>query len=294
MDSAALLVGLGLGVGVWLVGEGFLGAPPASENVRPRRRQFRALVKVRALLVEAGHPRIDPLLFLLTGVLVALGVGIAVSFLIPIPVLSVLAGVGMVGGALGYVARQRDARYQRLQQAWPGLIDHVRAGIRSGSDVTMAIIALPGSLPPDIVKPVAEFRADIRRGMDTDTALGELAQRFANPVGDRICEVLRMAHEVGGTDLPGVLLQLQHSVRADIAVRQDAQAAQSWIRSTALLALAAPWIVLVVIGTREQTVAAYQTLEGTLILMVGALVSVVANRMMRSLGELPPATRWLA
>jgi len=51
---------------------------------------------------------------------------------------------------------------------------------------------------------------------------------------------------------------------------------------------------LVVIGTREQTVAAYQTLEGTLILMVGALVSVVAYRMMRSMGELPPATRWLA
>jgi tight adherence protein B len=183
-------------------------------------------VKVRALLQEAGHPRIDPLLFLLTGVLVALGVGIAVSFLIPIPVLSVLAGVGMVCGALGYVAKQRDARYQRLQQAWPGLIDHLRAGVRSGSDVTMAVIALPDSLPPDIVKPVAEFRADIRRGMDTDTALSEIAQRFANPVGDRICEVLRMAHEVGGTDLPGVLLQLQHSVRADIAVRQDAQAAQ--------------------------------------------------------------------
>jgi len=294
VDSAALLVSLGLGAGVLLVAEGFLRAPPVLDGIRPRRRQLGILVKVRALLWEAGHPRVDPLVFLLTGVLVALGVGITVAFLIPIPILSVLASMGMVSGTLGYVTKQRDARYQRLQQAWPGLIDHVRAGIRSGSDVTMAVIALPDSLPPDIVKPVAEFRADIRRGMDTDTALGELSQRFANPVGDRICEVLRMAHEVGGTDLPGVLLQLQHSVRADIAVRQDAQAAQSWIRSTALLALAAPWIVLVVIGTREQTVAAYQTLEGTLILMVGALVSVVAYRMMRSLGELPPATRWLA
>ncbi|MFT6973158.1 MAG: tight adherence protein B [Pontimonas sp.] len=294
MDRAAMLVSLALGVGVWLVAEGFLRAPPESDGVQLRRRPSRTLGKVRALLREAGHPRVDPLVFLVTGVLAALGVGITVSLLIPIPVLSVLAGVGMWCGALGYVTKQRDARYQRLQQAWPGLIDHLRAGIRSGSDVTMAVVALPDSLPPDIVNPLVVFRADIRRGMDTDTAVGELAERFANPVGDRICEVLRMAHEVGGTDLPGVLLQLQHSVRADIAVREDARAAQSWIRSTALLALAAPWIVLVVIGTREQTVAAYQTLEGTLILMVGALVSVVAFRMMRSIGELPPATRWLA
>jgi tight adherence protein B len=130
--------------------------------------------------------------------------------------------------------------------------------------------------------------------MATDAALSELAARFANPVGDRIIEVLRMAHEVGGTDLPGVLLHLQNSVRTDIAVREDASAAQSWIRSAAVLALCAPWVVLVVIGTREQTVTAYQSPEGTAILVIGAIVSVVAYRMMKSIGELPVATRWLA
>lgn len=216
------------------------------------------------------------------------------AWLIPIPVLAVLAVVAIGFGGMTYVRTQRESRYRRLQQAWPGVIDHVRAGIRSGSDVTTAMMALPDTLPPDIRHGVREFRLSIQRGMDTDSALAGLATRWANPVGDRICQVLRMAHEVGGTDVPGVLLQLQHSVRADLAVREDARAAQSWIRSAALLALCAPWIVLIVIGTREQTISAYQSVEGTIILLVGAVVSVVAYRMMKSIGALPESERWIA
>jgi tight adherence protein B len=214
--------------------------------------------------------------------------------LVPIPVLSVLSSAAMVLAGFAYLRQQREARFHRLQQAWPGVIDHLRAGIRSGSDVTAAVMALPDTLPSEINRPVWEFRHNIRRGYDTDQALSELSSRLANPVGDRVCEVLRMAHEVGGTDLPTVLLQLQQSVRSDIAVREDARAAQSWIRSAALLALCAPWIVLLVIGTREQTLTAYQSLEGTLILVVGAVVSVVAYRMMKSIGALPVASRWIA
>jgi len=289
-----LALGLALGVGVWMVVDTLVfSAPPSSPPPQERPRPA-VLERVHALLREAGHPRVDPLTFVVVSVLVAIGAGAIVGILIPIPVLSVLTGVAMVFLGLGYVKKQREARYQRLQNAWPGVIDHVRAGIRSGSDVTMAVMALPESLPGDITRPVALFRRDIRAGMATDAALSELAARFANPVGDRIIEVLRMAHEVGGTDLPGVLLHLQNSVRTDIAVREDASAAQSWIRSAAVLALCAPWVVLVVIGTREQTVTAYQSPEGTAILVIGAIVSVVAYRMMKSIGELPVATRWLA
>jgi tight adherence protein B len=129
--------------------------------------------------------------------------------------------------------------------------------------------------------------------MSGDVALGEWGRRLADPVGDRIVEVLRMAHEVGGTDLPDVLNSLQRSVRADIAVRGDATAKQSWIRSAAVMALAAPWVVLVVIASRGDTVASYQSVEGSVVLLVGAVVSGIAYRMMRSIGSLPAQRRWV-
>lgn len=294
MPGAFAVVGVALGVGLWLVVESFL--PGDSDSVPPAssKRPPMILRKVRSLLAEAGHPRVDPLVFLITVLIASAAVGVTVVVIVPIPVLSVLSALAMVLAGFAYIRKQREARFHRLQQAWPGVIDHLRAGIRSGSDVTAALMALPDTLPSEITRPVAEFRANIRRGYDTDQALGELSATLANPVGDRVCEVLRMAHEVGGTDLPAVLLQLQQSVRSDIAVREDARAAQSWIRSAALLALGAPWIVLLVIGTREQTLEAYQGLEGTVILVVGAIVSVVAYRMMKSIGALPVASRWIA
>jgi tight adherence protein B len=212
---------------------------------------------------------------------------------VPIPVVSILAAgaTGFVG--YGFVVRQRRLRHHRLRMAWPGVIDHIRAGIRSGSDITRAVGALPSSLPTDISVHVDTFRANVERGMGTDAALADLGRGLADPVGDRIIEVMRMAHDVGGTDLPDVLLSLQQSVRHDIAVREDAHAKQSWIRSAAALAVAAPWVVLVVIGSRGDTASSYQTLQGTLILVIGALVSFVAHRMMRSIGALPEQRRWL-
>ena len=289
----AAVLGAGLGCGLWLIVDTlFASRNEVPAGARPDARA-RPTGKLERLLAEAGHPRVSPAMFMVTASLAALATGALVASLIPIPVVAVLA-VGAIGFAgFGYVRKQRESRYRRLQQAWPGLIDHLRAGIRSGSDVTTAMMALPDTLPPDIRHGVEHFRAAIDRGMDTDAALMELASRCANPVSDRICQVLRMAHEVGGTDLPSVLLQLQQSVRSDLAVREDARAAQSWIRSAALLALCAPWIVLVVIGTREQTIGAYQSVQGTVILLVGALVSVVAYRMMKSIGALPESARWI-
>jgi tight adherence protein B len=129
--------------------------------------------------------------------------------------------------------------------------------------------------------------------MGSDMALGEWGTRLADPVGDRIVEVLRMAGEVGGTDLPDVLNSLQRSVRHDIAVRENATAKQSWVRSAAVMAVAAPWVVLIVIGSRGDTLQSYQSLEGSMVLVLGAVVSAVAYRMMHAIGSLPPQRRWV-
>jgi len=282
-------IGLGvcLGVGIWLVIQAGGERAPFSLSMPGGK-------KLKALLDEAGYSHLNPSVVVVLAVSGAIVFGALVALLIPIPVLSVIASAAGLLLGYGFLLKQRAARHQRLRMAWPGVIDHIRAGIRSGSDISRSVTALPDTLPEDISGPVGEFRKNIERGMGTDNALAEFARACADPVADRIVEVLRMAHDVGGTDLPGVLLSLQHSVREDIAVREDATAKQSWIRSAAALAVAAPWVVLVVIGTRGDTAQAYQSLEGTLILVVGALVSVIAFRMMRSIGALPTQRRWLA
>lgn len=288
MTTAALVLALAaggvLGWGVWLL---------VTRPGEPRTRSIQSATPLHRLLTEAGWGHLHPASVVAVGVCGAVIVGAVVVAVIPLLVVGVIAAVACGLVAYGSVLRTRAKRYQRLRVAWPGVIDHIRAGIRSGSDVVGSLMALPDTLPQDITEGLALFREDIRSGMNADSALRELGGRFADPVGDRIVEVLRMAHAVGGTDLPGVLSSLQQSVREDIAVREDAHAKQSWVRSAAVLAVSAPWVVLVVISSRGETLEAYRSVEGTGILLVGAVVSLVAFRIMQKIGSLPPQRRWL-
>lgn len=288
MIAVAVVVGIALACGLWL----WVVPPLPVDSVSPRPKP-RVLEPLVRLLDEAGFAHLNPWSVVGVVTAIAMAVGFGVTLFLPVLVLGPLAAIATALVAFAFVARERGARRHRLRVAWPGVIDHIRAGIRSGSDVVRAVAALPPSLPPDIATTVTLFRDDLARGMSSDMALGEWGRRLADPVGDRIVEVLRMAGEVGGTDLPDVLNSLQRSVRHDIAVREDATAKQSWVRSAAVLAVAAPWVVLVVIGSRGDTLQSYQSLEGSIVLVVGAVVSAVAYRIMHTIGSLPPQRRWV-
>lgn len=288
MIAFSVAIGIALGLGVWL-----LVVPPNPPVVGSSRRQSRVLGPLVRVMDEAGFAHLNPWSVVGVVVLIAVAVGFVVTLVLPVLVLGPLAAIATALVAYAFVLRERGARRHRLRVAWPGVIDHIRAGIRSGSDVVRAVAALPPSLPPDIATTVERFRDDLAQGMSSDMALGEWGRRLADPVGDRIVEVLRMAGEVGGTDLPDVLNSLQRSVRHDIAVREDATAKQSWVRSAAVMAVAAPWVVLVVIGSRGDTLQSYQSLEGSIVLVLGAVVSAVAYRMMHAIGSLPPQRRWV-
>ena len=123
--------------------------------------------------------------------------------------------------------------------------------------------------------------------------MDRLKARFADPVADRIVEALRLAHEVGGTDLGTLLRSLSQMLREDMRTRGELEARQSWTVNGAKVAVAAPWLVLALLSTRPQAAAAYATATGALILLVGAVVSVIAYRLMLRLGRLPEEERTL-
>ena len=61
----------------------------------------------------------------------------------------------------------------------------------------------------------------------------------------------------------------------------------------AKVAVAAPWFVLALLSTRSQAAAAYATATGAVILLAGAVVSIIAYRLMLRLGRLPEEERML-
>jgi tight adherence protein B len=291
-------VGLGglVGVGLWLMvsGKPLVRTSPGITAEANHAGGLSVADRLQARLDRAGwgHLSTSSLAALWLGGSIA--VGALVMWLVPLAALGPLAAAFCLLAGSSAVNRRIERRERALRAVWPGIVDHLRQAVRSGAGVGEAVWSLGDIVPRDLKEPFAHYRVALDRGDSVSRSLTALKADIANPVADRIIEALRMAHDVGGPELPRILSDLQESVRADWQVREDALAKQAWIRAASTLGVAAPWIVLILISGRTETQTSYSTLAGVTLLTVGAAVSAVAYRLMRKLGTLPEEKRWLA
>ena len=126
----------------------------------------------------------------------------------------------------------------------------------------------------------SRLRAQYRRTGNFALCLDELKGALADPIADRILETLRMSREVGGSELTTVLRSLAAYLRQDAAIRSEVEARQSWVMNAAKLGVSAPWVILLLLATRPEAAAAYNTAAGVGLIVGGLVVSVVAYRLM--------------
>ena len=279
------VAGLLAGVGMLLIWMACTSDPP-----QWRSRRSRLLADI---LVQAGAGRTSPMMFVLGSI--GLGLLIGLVFLgmsRAWPVALAFAAIFTSIPFLIISSRARNRR-TRLREVWPEAVDTLVSGVRAGMSLPEALTNL-GERGPEAVRPqFRAFAADYAASARFDSSLDRLKTRFADPVADRNVEALRLAPEVGGTDLGTLLRSLSQMLREDMRTRGELEARQSWTVNGAKVAVAAPWLVLALLSTRPQAAAAYATTAGAIILLVGAVVSVIAYRLMLRLGRLPEEERTL-
>lgn len=284
--AVGLLLGAGLVLGIspWLWPR---AAAPAGRHGSP-------LDGLRVRLREAGLPQVSAGVFIVVSVLLGVSVLALVTLVTPVLALGVLAG--LVAGMLPLALLTARARVRRraLRAAWPDLVDHLVSGLRAGLPLAESVGALAGVGAPETRDALLRFEREVRASGAVSPALDALKERLSDPVADRIVETLRMAREVGGTELPTVLRNLAASLRAEIAVRAEAEARQSWVFSAARLGVAAPWIVLLLLASRPEAASAYNSPLGLAVLGAGLVITIIAYRLMIALGRLPEERRWFA
>ncbi len=189
--------------------------------------------------------------------------------------------------------RMRRRRQVVLRELWPEAVDNLASAVRAGMSLPEGLSALalrgPEPLRPAFGRFSAAYRASGRFGECLDLLKDDLA----DPVGDRVCETMRVAREVGGSDLGTVLRTLSELLRSDARTRSELETRQGWVVNAARLAVAAPWLVLLLLGTQSTTLRAYNSTGGAILLAVGAAVCVVAYRIMLRIGKLPEERRVL-
>ena len=279
-------VGLLAGLGLLLIWHGATARP------RPPRTRVRSQ-RTREHLIQAGLTGVTPAQLVALQVLGALLV--AVLGLALTQSISVSLIFAVFAGAVPrlIVSRLRHKRQADLRELWPEVVDNLTSGVRAGLSLPEALSAIGVRGPEQLREPFKQFGADYRTTGRFNNSLDRLKDALADPVGDRVCESLRVAREVGGTDLGRLLSTLSGFLRDDARTRAELLARQSWSVNAARMAVAAPWLVLILLATQRETLQAYDTPTGTLILAIGAILSLVAYRLMIRIGRLPEERRVL-
>ena len=281
------LVGLLFGLGCLLVWRSGSRAPvraPRGESWEDRTRD---------LLIQAGIEGVSPRQLL--GV--SIGLGFVVFVLVlgtsQVPVIALLFA-GFAGcGPLVLVRRRRSQRTMELREVWPEAVDNLASGVRAGLSLPEALSQLGHRGPEQLRSAFRRFGEDYRATGRFGESIDSLKRNLADPVGDRVVESLRMAREVGGTDLGRLLRTLSAFLREDARTRAELETRQGWTVNAARLALAAPWVLLLLLSTRPSAVEAYNTTAGALVLLIGGAVSIAAYRVMIRIARLPTERRVL-
>lgn len=288
---SVILWGLALGMGLLLIASTWMW-PRRSGASRSRTRGL--FSRLDDTLIQAGLTRVTVPVLLLVSIVTGAIVGFIVLALAPVVALGGAAALAASSLPLVVVSARARARRRAMRAVWPDAIDHLVAALRSGLPLADALAGLGDSGPEPLRPAFTEFAADHRATGRLDVALEQLKARLADSVADRVVETLRVARDVGGTELPTVLRSLAAFLRSDAAVRSEVEARQTWVVSAARLGVAAPWLVLILLAARPEAVRAYNSPAGVTLLAVGLIVTVVAYRIMVAIGRLPEERRWFA
>ncbi|MGI8667522.1 MAG: type II secretion system F family protein [Jatrophihabitans sp.] len=281
------LVGLLAGVGLLLI---WRSGPRA-----PQRRATGTGWNARRdeLIRQAGIESVSSAQLLGLQLLAALLVGLGVLLITATTAVAGCFALFALLAPVAVVRRLRQRRQVALRELWPEAIDNLASAVRAGMSLPEGVSGLALRGPEPLRPAFARFAASYRATGRFADCLGALKQDLADPVGDRVCETLRVAREVGGTDLGTVLRTLSELLRVDARTRSELETRQGWTVSAARLAVAAPWLVLLLLGSQSTTLRTFDSSGGVLLLAVGGPVCLAAYRIMLRIGRLPEEPRVL-
>ena len=222
-----------------------------------------------------------------------------------ISALSLFLAVGLTGSifiglALAILAgfftnqflKQREAkRLQQLSEVWPEVIDHLVAGLYSGLSISESISGLAVRGPEITRAYFAEFSNSLQKGSEFADAIKDLKFKFSHHGSDQIFEALLLSRTLGGGELLNTLRTLGSFQREDLALNKEISIKHGWIKNSAHISAAAPWLLLMVIGTQRGTAQAFSTTSGISILIAGVAMTLIAYIWMSKISKLPATPR---
>lgn len=190
-----------------------------------------------------------------------------------------------------FTRKNTSKRSAAMSSAWPEVIDHLISGIQSGLSISETLIGLSWRGPEVLREYFTEFGDRMKVDGDFTAALNQLKERCGQHGSDQIFEAIAISRSLGGNELLNILRTVGTFLRQDIALRREIEVKHGWIKNSAHLSAAAPWLLLLLLSTQPSTASAFSTPAGLFILVAGLVMTAIAYLWMNHLGKLPELPR---
>ncbi len=190
-----------------------------------------------------------------------------------------------------YIRRRERRETAQLLQVWPEVTDHLISAIHSGLSLSEALAGL-GIRGPKQVRPYfLTFHQELLASGDFLRTTEKLKARLNSHGSDQILEAVLLAKSLGGSELLQIFRTLGDFLRQDLALRKEIEIKHGWIKNSAHLSSAAPWLLLLLLSSQPGTTQAFAEPAGVVILIVGLLLTCIAYVWMGRLAQLPNPPR---
>jgi tight adherence protein B len=252
------------------------------------------LTWVRETLDGAGLSNFKTSTFVISLLASSSLLGFTANEVIRVPALSLALAIGFIGFVLEWLTSRSHARSRFIAEAWPEVIESVLSGATSGVSLSQSFEELADSGPMIISEKFESFRENLGFGMGFSQSLLRLKADISDINGDRLVELALLSSEVGGEGFIQALRRQSLLVREEVSLNGEIASRQGWITGTAKIAIFTPWLIVAMLATRPENSSAYESPEGTAILIVGLFVSLFAYRLVLRLGAAPSGYRVFA
>ncbi|GLH95189.1 type II secretion system F family protein [Phytohabitans aurantiacus] len=206
-------------------------------------------------------------------VLLRLSVAVGLGVLLALPMRVVGLVLGFVMGWLAtalYHRRRARQRVEKFAALLPEALQLVIGSLRSGFSLPQALEAMAKEVPAPISAEFNRMLAQVRLGLDLETALERLARRVANRDLGWTVMAIRVQREVGG-NLAEVLATTVNTIRERENLRGHVRSLTAEGRLSALVLLSLPILVggLMVAVNRDYISPLWTDPRGVMLLVIG-------------------------
>ena len=247
-------------------------------------------MRISVLLKEAGLG-VSPYAFTAAVVGCSVAAGLLVWWIVALPA-AAFAGV-LAGGIapVAWVRSRREQRRRERERAWPAVLSQLADALEAGLAWPAAVALVARAGPVALRGEWSAFAARLR-GADLDTALAGL-RGAEERTADSVAVLLRAAMvDLPAGGLAPMLRRLGAVLSERLESREKARSKRSTLHTEAAVLALSPIAILLLIGdVSPGYLAAYQTVGGTIVLVIGGVLIWGCYLMMRRLGRVPEPRR---